>query len=149
MDPLVIESAVIVVEVSLDRSDALGLKRVGPLVEDGHGGAAVLLRKPRVADAGIAGADQPEVTAVDREVGFERRLGAEEIERRAVDGELAVARGHQGLVAIDGIQLPAGVEIDYSGAIVCRPRLAAGEGLIELLDEGGVRDGVARRRISR
>ena len=52
-----------------------------------------------VAGAGVAGADDPEVVAVQREIGFEGGIGTEEIEGGGAVASLPLLAGMTGLSA--------------------------------------------------
>ena len=73
-----------------------------------------------------------------REIGFEGGIGTEEIEGGGAGGEFAVARGHDGFVGIDGVELLAALQIDDARDVKRVAGLAATENLVEPRDQFGI-----------
>src|SRR5262249_27778297 len=89
----------------------------GPFLQDGDGCSAMALGDVVVADAGIAAAEDPEVIAILGEIGPRPGSSAEEIEGGRGDGDFAVAGGHDLAIGVGGLELAAGLHVDYaSGA---------------------------------
>src|SRR6266513_44646 len=103
MDPLIVERAV-VIDYLCDSDDAAPFKSVGPVIEDGNGLFPGGFGHARVAGGGIAAANDPEILAVEGEVGFEAMIPAQEIEGGGSDEELHVAGGDHGAVGSAGVE---------------------------------------------
>src|SRR5688572_10109732 len=102
-----------------DSADAASLEGFGPVVKHGSGLLSGGAGEARVAGGGVAGADDPQIIALEGEIGFEAVIGAQEIQSSGGGEELHVAGRDHWLVGNAGKQLAAAFEVDDPGCQHC------------------------------